>query len=70
VLTEVFGAIPFTDTGDKGTFTQRSFTNFQQAADEAGLSRIYGGIHYSFDNVAGLSTGRALGQFVVTNFLP
>jgi hypothetical protein len=69
VLTSVFGAIPFTDTGDQGTFTQRSFTNFQQAADEAGMSRIYGGIHYSFDNADGLSTGRALGQFVVNNFL-
>jgi FG-GAP-like repeat/PAP2 superfamily len=69
VLTSVFGAIPFTDTGDQGTFTQRSFTNFQQAADEAGMSRIYGGIHYSFDNADGLSTGRALGQLVVNNFL-
>ena len=33
------------------------------------MSRIYGGIHFSFDNTAGLAAGRALGQFVVQSFL-
>lgn len=47
----------------------RSFTSFAQAADEAGLSRIYGGIHFQFDNAAGLAAGRALGSYVVGNFL-
>ena len=43
----------------------RSFTSFQQAADEAGQSRIYGGIHYQFSNQDGLAAGRALGTFVL-----
>ena len=30
-------------------------------ADEAALSRLYGGIHYRFDNEAGLKSGRAVG---------
>jgi hypothetical protein len=47
----------------------RTFTSFAQAADEAGRSRIYGGIHYEFDNSAGLSAGQALGKYVVQNFL-
>ena len=32
---------------------------FSAAAEEAGMSRIYGGIHYQFDNPAGLTCGRA-----------
>jgi hypothetical protein len=70
VLSALFGAdVPFADHGDPSQPFTRSFANFQAAADEAGLSRIYGGIHYSFDNQAGLATGRALGQYVATNFL-
>ncbi|MFL5327956.1 MAG: chemotaxis protein CheB [Gemmataceae bacterium] len=45
----------------------RGFTSFQNAADEAGQSRIYGGIHFQFDNVEGKAEGRALGAFVLAN---
>lgn len=38
------------------------FTSFYQAAAEAGLSRIYGGIHFSFDNLAGLEVGKQVGK--------
>jgi hypothetical protein len=80
VLTGVFGATAFTSQADAHQgFTQRplaaedvatrSFTSFTQAADEAGKSRIYGGIHFEFDNAAGLSSGRQVGAYVVTNFL-
>lgn len=47
----------------------RSFDSFTEAADEAGRSRIYGGIHFEFDNTAGLDAGRALGSYIVANFL-
>ena len=47
----------------------RSFSNFDAAANEAGLSRIYGGIHFNFDNSAGLSSGRAVGQLVANSAL-
>ncbi len=47
----------------------RSFTSFTQAAAEAGISRIYGGIHFNFDNVAGLTSGKQLGEYSVRNFL-
>ena len=59
----------FSDRGDPTQPATRSFTSFNQAADEAGLSRIYGGIHFSFDNAAGLASGRALGQYVADNLL-
>lgn len=34
-------------------------------AEEAALSRLYGGIHYRFDNEAGLSLGRRIGGVVI-----
>jgi len=46
----------------------RSFTSFSQAAAEAGISRIYGGIHFNFDNVAGLTSGKQLGEYAVRSF--
>ncbi len=42
----------------------RSWTSFSQAAEEAGMSRIYGGIHWQFDNVEGLAAGRAIADQV------
>jgi hypothetical protein len=47
----------------------RSFSSFSQAADEAGRSRIYGGIHWESSNQDGLTVGRQLGNYVVRNFL-
>jgi hypothetical protein len=47
----------------------RSFDSFDAAAAEAGQSRIYGGIHYQFDNQAAQASGHAVGRFVVENFL-
>jgi hypothetical protein len=47
----------------------RSFASFFDAANEAGFSRILGGIHYSFDNTAGLESGTEVGEYVVGNLL-
>lgn len=47
----------------------RTFNSFSEAAVESGISRIYAGIHFSFDNVAGLEAGKLLGEYVVGNFL-
>lgn len=35
-----------------------------QAAEEAALSRLYGGIHYRFDNEVGLQQGICVGKQV------
>ncbi len=45
----------------------RSFTSFEQAADEAAMSRMYGGIHYRAAVERGVKQGRDLGNFVDTN---
>lgn len=70
ILDAVFGAnAPFSTSSAFLPGAVRSFANFQAAAAEAGQSRIYGGIHFQFDNQAGLVSGRAIGQYVVANFL-
>ena len=43
----------------------RKFESFRAAADEAGLSRIYGGIHYQVSNLSGAAAGRCIGKKVV-----
>ncbi|MBE2284131.1 MAG: vanadium-dependent haloperoxidase [Prosthecobacter sp.] len=46
----------------------RSFNSFSEAAEEAGMSRIYGGIHWMSDNLDGATLGADVGDFVFTNF--
>ena len=81
VLTRLLGDhVAFTSTTDPHSgLTQRPlapelivtrhFTSFWDAAEEAGVSRIYGGIHYGFDNTAGKEVGQAVGEAVVSNWL-
>lgn len=45
------------------------FQGFWQAAEEQSESRIYGGIHYRFDQVAGQRIGRSAAEFVFANFM-
>jgi Domain of unknown function (DUF4114)/PAP2 superfamily len=47
----------------------RSFTSFEQAAQEAGMSRIYGGIHFMSANTSGLQCGQEIGDYVIDNFM-
>ncbi len=42
-----------------------SWTTFTQAADQAGISRLYGGIHFSNGNVYGKMMGRQVGTQVM-----
>lgn len=43
----------------------RRFSSFREAADEAGQSRIFGGIHFDVGNEGGKSIGRCAGQKVL-----
>lgn len=52
-----------------GPDVTRHFAGFQQAVDEVFLARIYGGIHYRFDQEAGRDVGRAVADFVFANFM-
>lgn len=57
---------PYRDTSELEFGIQsRDFTSFRQAALEASISRVYGGIHYRFDCDNGNRKGTLLGQYVV-----
>ena len=69
VLTALFGdQYQFTVSAVSVPYT-RSFDSFEAAAAEAGRSRIYGGIHYTFDNLNGLAVGGEVADYVMGNFL-
>ena len=65
VLTAAFGEdFAFDDpTHEDEDFPVRSYASFQAAAEEAGISRLYGGIHYRFGVTAGLDQGRCIGAY-------
>ncbi|BAO76115.1 vanadium-dependent haloperoxidase [Winogradskyella sp. PG-2] len=67
VLTAIFGDnFQFDDdTEIPYGLPVRSYQSFDKAADEAAISRLYGGIHYRAAVGIGLQQGRALGDFVV-----
>jgi hypothetical protein len=67
VLTTVFGKdFSFTDrTHERDGLAPRSFASFEAAADEAGISRLYGGIHFRAAINHGLNQGRCIGQHAI-----
>jgi hypothetical protein len=70
VLTKLLGDnVSFSTTSIGLPGVIRTYTGFQQAADEAGMSRIYGGIHFMPANLEGLNCGSQLGAFVASNFM-
>jgi len=71
VLAVFFGSdrIPFSTTSEDLPGVSRSYNSFSEAAEEAGISRIYGGIHFLSANLSGLSSGAELGGYVSENFL-
>ena len=46
-----------------------SFPGFWEAAEEQSMARIYGGIHYRFDQKAGQQVALSAAQFVFENFM-
>jgi len=48
----------------------RSFSSLSQAEDENGQSRIYLGIHWSFDKDEGIAQGRRIADHVFQNLYP
>jgi hypothetical protein len=62
-------AIPFSTPGEGLTDAKRSFPGFSAAADEVGMSRVFGGIHFPSANYWGQAHGRTIAEHVYQNFL-
>jgi membrane-associated phospholipid phosphatase len=67
VMTHWFGDnLSFIDTSSlEFGIEPRKIESFRKAAEEAALSRLYGGIHYRFDNEEGTRCGTKLGEYIV-----
>lgn len=65
VLESIYGTnTPFTVSS---IGTTRQFLSFNDAANEAGRSRIFGGIHFEFDNVVGQTMGDQIARQSLQN---
>jgi membrane-associated phospholipid phosphatase len=67
VLTAYFGKHYEFSATSPGVAT-RHFDSFWDAANEAAMSRMYGGIHFSFANQDGLKLGEDVADWVLENF--
>ena len=67
VLTSIYGKdFSFTDrTHERDGMAPRSFPSFDAAAEEAGISRLYGGIHFRAAINHGINQGRCIGQHAI-----
>lgn len=71
VLARFFGTdeVSFSSSSDFLPGIVRQFDSFSDAAIEAGMSRIYGGIHFMSGNIGGLDSGAEIGHWVVDHAL-
>jgi len=70
ILASLFGdEVSFATSQDNNPLIVREFASFSQAAAEAADSRLYGGIHFRFDNDHGLVAGQSLGNHVAATQL-
>lgn len=70
VLEHLYGNnIAFSDSTERGWgWPDRKFTSVRQAADEAGISRFYGGIHYRQSVEVAKEQGLRLGNYIMSKF--
>jgi PAP2 superfamily len=71
ILRRVYGEVghSITLTNPVVTNIVLQYTSFKQITDDISDARIYGGIHFRFDQVAGGRLGRAVGRAVYKNNL-
>jgi hypothetical protein len=70
LLTKLIGDnVAYTDTVEmRYGIESRSFKSFHQAAEEASISRFYGGIHFKDGIIAGQDQGHKLGKYLLNKF--
>ncbi|KIC94000.1 vanadium-dependent haloperoxidase [Flavihumibacter solisilvae] len=71
VLAHIYGNnFAFRDTSDlRYIGMERNFNSFQEAAAEASISRVYGGIHYRTGVEAGAAQGKKVGELIIAKIL-
>jgi hypothetical protein len=63
-VSDEFNGVTKDSNGNTRPLIPRSFDSFSQAEEENGQSRIYLGIHWSFDKTEGIKQGRRVANYV------
>ncbi|HYS95478.1 MAG TPA: vanadium-dependent haloperoxidase, partial [Chthoniobacterales bacterium] len=63
-VSDEFNGVTKDNAGNARPYMPRSFSNFSQAEEENGQSRIYLGIHWSFDKTQAIAQGRNVANYV------
>lgn len=66
-VSDEFNGITKDNAGNVRPLVTRSFSSLSQAEEENGQSRIYLGIHWSFDKTEGIVQGRRVADYVFAN---
>lgn len=70
-VSDEFNGVTRGNDGNVRPYMSRSFSTLSQAEEENGQSRIYLGIHWSFDKTAGINQGRQIADYIFAHtFLP
>jgi hypothetical protein len=70
-MSDEFNGVTKDNSGNVRPVISRSFSSLSQAEEENGQSRIYLGIHWSFDKTEAIALGRRVADYVFANaFLP
>jgi len=66
-MSDEFNGLTRDNSGNVRPVVSRSFSSLSQAEEENGQSRIYLGIHWSFDKTEGIAQGRRVADYVFAN---
>ncbi|MCA1579950.1 MAG: phosphatase PAP2 family protein [Acidobacteria bacterium] len=70
-VSDEFDGVTIDNKGAVRALVPRSFSSLSEAEEENGESRIYLGIHWSFDKTEGIAQGRRIAEYVFKNaFIP
>ena len=64
IVSDEFNGVTRDNQGNVRPYMPRHFSRFSQAEEENGQSRIYLGIHWSFDKTEGIAQGRQVANYV------
>jgi hypothetical protein len=68
-VSDEFNGVTRDNNGNVRPYRPRSFSTLSQAEEENGQSRIYLGIHWSFDKTEGIEQGRRIADYVYDRVL-
>jgi hypothetical protein len=66
-VSDEFNGVTLDNEGNVRPLLPRSFETLSEAEEENGQSRIYLGIHWSFDKTEGIAQGRRVADYVFEN---